>query len=129
MQLIPDALSAARERYRVTRPGGVAAARTWDSREGMDLFRIFWDAATALDLSAESLRETNRPNGYKENLQTLWEAAGFENIAMKRLAIQMDFTSFDDFWRPYLAGAGPAGAYVVTLSKNDQTTLRDLLYE
>ncbi|HVO94681.1 MAG TPA: hypothetical protein VMT22_17660 [Terriglobales bacterium] len=48
---------------------------------------------------------------------------------MKRLAIQMDFTSFDDFWRPYLAGAGPAGAYVVTLSKNDQTTLRDLLYE
>ncbi|HVO94680.1 MAG TPA: methyltransferase domain-containing protein [Terriglobales bacterium] len=41
MQLIPDALSAARERYRVTRPGGVAAARTWDSREGRISFAFF----------------------------------------------------------------------------------------
>lgn len=127
LQLIPDAVEAAREMHRVTRPGGMAAGCTWDSREGMGLFRIFWDAATALDPKAESLRETNRPNGYRENLQALWESAGFESIAMKRLAIQMDFMGFDDFWLPYLSGAGPASAYVVGLAKDHQAALRQLL--
>lgn len=113
----------------MTRPGVVTAACTWDSREGMELFRTFWDAAVALDPLAESLRETNRPYGYKENLQELWNAAGFQNVEMKRLAIQMDFKSFDDFWMPYLAGVDPAGAYVATLSEDRQSALRDLLHE
>ena len=73
--------------------------------------------------------ETNRPDGYKENLQELWNATGFQNVEMKRLAIQMDFKSFDDFWVPYLAGVGPGGTYVATLSTDRQSALRDLLHE
>ena len=36
----------------------------------------------------------------------------------------MGFDSFNDFWRPFLAGQGPAGAYASTLTESDRTMLR-----
>jgi hypothetical protein len=39
------------------------------------------------------------------------------------------FTSFDDFWTPFLGGQGPAPAYAMSLTQHDREALRDLLRE
>ena len=37
------------------------------------------------------------------------------------------FSSFDDFWLPFLRGQGPAGAYVASLPETRRLTLRERL--
>src|SRR3712207_7431903 len=54
---VPDRPAALAEMCRVTRPGGVVAAYVWDYAEGMQLVRLFWDAAVACDPAARSLDE------------------------------------------------------------------------
>ena len=41
--------------------------------------------------------------------------------------MQMIFESFDDFWGPFLLGAGPLGAYVTDLSAHQRVALREAL--
>ena len=41
-------------------PGGVVAAYVWDYAEGMQLLRMFWDVACALDPAAADLNEGHR---------------------------------------------------------------------
>jgi hypothetical protein len=37
------------------------------------------------------------------------------------------FADFDDYWRPFLGGQGPAPAYAMSLADEDRRALRDLL--
>ena len=39
------------------------------------------------------------------------------------LVIDQVYTSFDDYWAPFLKGAGPGGAYVVSLSEERRQQL------
>jgi len=49
MNFILDPAKAAREMVRVTRPGGAVTAAVWDYGDGMEMLRVFWDEAVALD--------------------------------------------------------------------------------
>jgi len=37
------------------------------------------------------------------------------------------FRDFDDYWRPFLGAQGPAPGYVMSLSEERRTALRELL--
>jgi hypothetical protein len=37
------------------------------------------------------------------------------------------FADFDDYWRPFLGGQGPAPGYVAALSEDRRAALRELL--
>jgi len=39
------------------------------------------------------------------------------------LTIEQTFASFQDYWEPFLKGAGPGGAYVVSLSAERRAQL------
>jgi hypothetical protein len=39
--------------------------------------------------------------------------------------ITTDFAGFDDYWRPFLGGQGPAPAYAMALDETARTRLRD----
>ena len=39
----------------------------------------------------------------------------------------LDFADFDDLWRPFLSGTGPAPAYVAALDDPARDALRDRL--
>ena len=49
LQFIPQADLAVREMQRVTRPGGIVAAATWDTRGGLIAIRMIFDAAAIID--------------------------------------------------------------------------------
>jgi ubiquinone/menaquinone biosynthesis C-methylase UbiE len=49
MNFFVTSAMALREMIRVTRPGGIVAAAVWDYSDGMEMLRVFWDEAVALD--------------------------------------------------------------------------------
>ncbi|MGY4830663.1 class I SAM-dependent methyltransferase [Sphaerotilaceae bacterium SBD11-9] len=128
LNFVPDPLAALGEMVRVTTAHGTVAAYVWDYAEGMQLMRHFWDAATALDPQALPLDEGRRfPLCRQEALADLFVRAGLLEIEVSPLDIATLFTSFDDYWQPFLGGQGPAPTYVAGLSDDAREHLREAL--
>lgn len=124
MNFIPDPAKALREMVRVTRSGGVIAAAVWDYGEGMQMLRIFWDEAVARDPSIAARDERNMPLCKPGELSALWHAHGLLQVEERPLTIQLSFSSFEDFWSPFVGGQGPAGSHVARLSETEREALR-----
>ena len=127
MNFIPDAKSTTSEMRRVTRAGGTVAAAVWDYGDGMEMLRHLWDEAAAIDETAVTKHEGNMPLCRQGELVALWSDSGLTNVDEAGLVIQMDFSSFDDYWSPFLTGIGPSGSYVSNLDASTQTALKDRL--
>lgn len=125
--LIPTPEKAASEMRRVTRAGGTVAACTWDGAGGMELSSIFWSEAIRLNPAAELHAERAKSCNLEGQLGELWQATGLAEVHETTIDIRMDFTSFDDYWLPYLEGVGPTGTYVASLSGDGRDALRERL--
>jgi SAM-dependent methyltransferase len=123
INFIPDPVKALREMIRVTRSGGIVAAAAWDYGEGMEMLRVFWDEAVALDPTIAPRDERNMPLCRRGELAELWRANGLQQVEEQPLAIELAFLSFDDYWLPFLGGQGPAGAYAASLSESARAAL------
>jgi ubiquinone/menaquinone biosynthesis C-methylase UbiE len=120
LNFIPNAEAAAGEMRRVTRRGGIGAAAVLDFRGGAVFQRLFWDTAAAIDPQAVDRRArlfSARP-ALPGGLRDLFVAAGFDRIEESLITIRMDYTNFDDYWRPLLGGQGPVGSYVTGLASD-----------
>jgi len=115
MNFVPDHNKAIVEMRRVTRPQGVVSACVWDYNAGMEMLRFFWDEVVALEPVMAPKDERNMKLSREGQLGELWKKAGLVNVQEKPLVIEQAYTSFDDYWGPFLKGAGPGGAYVVSL--------------
>jgi SAM-dependent methyltransferase len=125
LNFIPDRAKALAEMIRVTKPGGSLAAAVWDYGDGMQMLRVFWDEAVALDPAAAARDERNMPLCRRGELATLWREHGLAQVVEQPLTIRMSFSSFEDYWEPFLGGQGPAGAYVASLSPARRDALRN----
>jgi SAM-dependent methyltransferase len=115
MNFIPDHDKAIGEMRRVTRPGGAVSACVWDYDAGMESLRFFWDEVVALDPAAAAKDERNMKLSREGQLGALWKNAGLSEVRERALVIEQAFTSFGDYWGPFLKGTGPGGAYVASL--------------
>jgi SAM-dependent methyltransferase len=126
LNFVPQPIRALAEMRRTTRPGGMVAAYVWDYADGMELLRAFWDTATSLDPAASDLDEKHRfPLCRPDPLRTLFEAAGLADVDVAPIDVPTVFTDFDDLWRPFLGGQGPAPGYCSTLPDQQRGTLRE----
>jgi len=122
LNFVPDPEKALTEMIRVTRPGGTVAAAVWDYAEGMEMLRVFWDEAITLDPRAEENDERHMRLSRAGELAALWREH-LQNVVDTALTIETPFSSFEDYWSPFLLQQGPAGAHVAVLSPDDREQL------
>ena len=95
----------------------------------MTMLRIMWDTAVALDPAAEPRHERNMPYRRQGELAALWTESGLQQVEETPLVIPLDFSSFEDYWSPFLTGVGPSGSYISGLTAELQSALRDRVQE
>jgi len=127
LNFVPEPRRAVAEMMRVTRPGGIVSSAVWDYGDGMEMLRSFWDEATALDRAIAQRDEQQMPLCKQGELAALFREAKLEAVSETGLVVRMQFSSFDDYWEPFLLGQGPAGAYVAELAPERRSTLRERL--
>jgi len=128
LNFVPDPQLATAEMRRVVRAGGTVGAYVWDYAGGMQMMRVFWDAAIELDPAAAALDEGSR---FKictaPALRSCFESAGLDGVEVLALDCPMTFSDFDDYWTPFLSGQAPAPAYAMSLDEARRETLRELI--
>jgi len=130
LNFVPDQRAALLEMARVTRKGGTIAAYVWDYAGKMELMRFFWDVAVELDPDAARLDEGLRfPLCRPEALEKSFASAGLEEVEVKSIDIRTPFANFNDYWRPFLGGQGPAPSYAMSLDETARVRLRDRIRE
>ncbi len=125
VNFMSDPLTGVREMARVTRTGGTVAAAVWDYAGEMTLLRRFWDAAMALEPAAAE-RDEGRTMAYctPGELDSLWSAAGLEDVEVAAAVVCAAYDDFEDLWSPLEHGVGPAGAYAAALPPDRRAALK-----
>ena len=120
LNFVPDRPKALAEMKRVARPGGTVAFYVWDyPGGGMEFMRAFWTAASALDPA--------RTGPHRGPALPVLHAGRADRLAARTPAwrastcapieVPTVFRDFDDFWRPFTLGAGPAPGYCASLDR------------
>ncbi len=130
LNFVPDARAALAEMARVTVSGGTIGAYVWDYTGKMELMRFFWDAAVELNPDAATIDEGVRFAMCRpEALVELFTGAALKGVEVMAIDIPTTFASFEEYWRPFLGGQGPAPAYAMSLDEPARARLRDRIRE
>ena len=130
LNFISEPVEALTEMKRVTAPGGTVALYVWVYSGIMDFLSIFWDIATELSPKASELHEGKRfPDANANGLKDLYARAGLVETIIAPITIKTHFRDFNDYWKPFLGGQGPAPTYAMALDESDRIKLRDALSE
>jgi SAM-dependent methyltransferase len=115
------------EMRRVTRLGWVVAACVWDHAGGQGPLSVFWEAARELDPDVED--ESRLAGARQGHLVELFRAAGLHGLEESVLSVEVEHSTFEEWWEPFTLGVGPAGGHVAGLDATGQARLRELCRE
>lgn len=118
LQDLNDTGRAVCEMARVTKAGGIVATCLWDFQHGMPMFSLLWEAAETVAPEAVARQRRHSPGPPRTSLSdliSLWESCGLEDIRTTTLELSKQFSSFDDYWRPFLGGSTPTSAFAAAL--------------
>jgi SAM-dependent methyltransferase len=121
VHFMTDPVAGLREMGRVTRRGGSVAACVWDHAGERGPLTVFWRAARELDPSAPD--ESGLAGVREGDLARLFAAAGLPRPRTAILTVRVRHPSFEQWWRPFTLGVGPAGAYLASLDEADRNRL------
>jgi len=124
LNFFPDPRAAIEEMRGKAAPSGLVSACVWDYAGRMELLRYFWDSAAAVDGRAAELDEGRRfPICQPDALESLFRSCGLADVVSGSIEISTRFSTFDDYWRPFLGNTGPAPSFVGTLSAEKREAL------
>lgn len=131
LNFVPDKMKALTEMKRVARVGATVGFYVWDyPGGGVEFMRAFWNAATALDPDALELAEDRRfPYCTPDGLAALATGAGLASVDCTPIEVPTVFQDFEDLWRPFTLGAGPAPGYCVSLDPMARERLKVKLHD
>lgn len=129
LNFVPDREKALAEMKRVARVGGTVGFYVWDyPGGGLEFLSAFWAAATALDSAALDLAEDRRfPFCAPDQLVDLAARAGLASVDSAPIEVPTAFKDFEDYWRPFTLGAGPAPGYCMSLAPATRQRLKEKL--
>jgi len=128
LNFVPDLAAGLAELRRVVAPGGTIAGYVWDYADRMEIIRRFFDAAIELDPAAVAADEGLRFQICAPGpLRAAFEDAGLQEVEVRAIEVPTIFTSFDDYWTPFLSGTAPAPRYAMGLSEGERRGLRERL--
>ncbi|MGZ4332707.1 MAG: class I SAM-dependent methyltransferase [Gaiellaceae bacterium] len=120
-----DAPAGVGEMRRVARVGGTVAVCMWD-REGMEMLAAIHRAQRVL-ASTGPMAEARTLYRTREEIESLF-ADGFVDVETELLEVEAGYTGFEEFWEALSGGAGPAGAWVVSLGDEERAAAHDEIY-
>lgn len=130
LNFLPEPENAVHEMQSVAAPRSTVSACVWDYSEEMQFLRHFWNAAVVEDSAAAAFDEGNRfPICRPDPLEALFRSCGLVDVCCEPIEINTVFRSFDDYWRPFLGGTGPAPSYVTSLDADRRSILARKLEE
>lgn len=130
LNFVPEPARMLAEMARAARAGGTVAVYVWDYAGAMEMMRLFWDAAKAIDPAAAALDEGARfPVCAPGPLAALLGDAGLGQVSTFAIDVPTPFRDFEDYWSPFLGGQGPAPGYAVSLPDDQRHELRELIRE
>lgn len=124
VHFMTDPVAGIAELARVTRPGGTVGAAVWDLTAGAHGPVSAFHAAVA-ETQPEWVASQLRPGGAQGDLGRIFRSAGLGQVRESVLTTQVAMASFEDWWEPFLLGAGPAGDYVLGLTEQARDDLRE----
>lgn len=116
LNFFPDPVAALEAMVDRASGGATVSSCVWDYAGGMELLRVFWDAASRVDPKASELDEGRRfPICRPDSLTDLFRGRGLNEIRCEPIEISTDFSSSDEYWQSFQGGTGPAPSYVASL--------------
>jgi SAM-dependent methyltransferase len=123
VHFMADAVAGLREMARVTRPDGVVAASVWDLAGGRAPISPFWEAALEGDPSA--IDESKLAGVREGHLRDLFESAGLRDVEETTHSVDVEHSTFEEWWEPFTLSVGPAGTHYAGLAPEEQAALRE----
>jgi SAM-dependent methyltransferase len=124
LNFFPEPEAAIEEMRRIAAANAVVSACVWDYAGRMEFLRRFWDCVAALDATGVELDEGRRfPICRPDALESLFREGGLSDVVCDSIEIPTRFSSFVDFWQPFLGGTGPAPSYVASLDSPGRQAL------
>ena len=129
LNFVEDRDQSLAEMTRVVKPGGKVAFYVWDyPGAGVEFMRHFWNAAIQCDPNAQQFTEGKRFAWCNENeLMSVCSSVGLLNPTSRAVEVPSVFDSFEDYWRPFTKGVGPAPGYCANLPADKQDEIRSTL--
>ena len=93
----------------------------------MELLDAFWKAAAEGDAASELDEAARFAFCTRDGIAELCAEAGLQSISVEPISVEASFPSFEEVWRPFTLGAGPAPGYVKSLDSAAQAALREAL--
>ena len=118
-----DAHVGVSEMRRVVKPGWTIAVCMWD-RDGMEMLAAVSRTRRALEGDGRLADARYRTRGEIESLF----GDGFADVHAELIETDGSYAGFDEFWSALGGGAGPAGAWLLTLEGEQRDEARTELH-